>query len=78
MEPGTSYGATRDDTRDALCLLPDAGKLSLSRKLLATVDNVTSKCPVIRIPRKKTLVAMKSLKSSASLAVVMKSETPAA
>ena len=78
MEPGTSHRATRDDNRDALCLLRDAGKLSLSRKLLATVDNVTSKCPVIRIPRKKTLVAMKSLKSSASLAVVMKSETPAA
>ena len=53
---GPSHRATRDDTRYALCPPPDGGKLSLWRKLWATVNYVTSKRPVIRIPRNKTLM----------------------
>ena len=50
-----------DDTRDTLCPPPDGGKLSLWRKLWATVNYVTSDG--------------KSLKSSVSLAVVIKSDS---
>ena len=61
MDPGT---ATRDDNRDALCPLLDGAKLLPWRKPWATFNYVTSKSPVIRILRKKTLME-KSLKSSA-------------
>ena len=50
-----SHRATRADTRYALCPPPEGGKLSLWRKLWATVNYVTSKSPDIRIPRKKAL-----------------------
>ena len=63
---GPSHRATRDDSRNALCPPPDTGKLSLWRKLWATVTYVTSKCPVIRIPRKKTLMEKFKIKRFAS------------
>ena len=50
------HRATHDDTRDALCPPLDRGKLWLWRKLWANVNYVTSKSPVTRIPRKKTLM----------------------
>ena len=58
MDPGKGTLQPCYDIRDTLCLLPDASKLLLWRKLWATV-----KCPVIRIPRKKTLIKKFKIKS---------------
>ena len=45
-------GPSHRATRDTSCPLPDGGKLSLWRKLWATVHYVRSSCPVIGIARK--------------------------